>query len=71
MNNLKNHQHQPNNAKITSQLTNPTTTILLLTVQMFFELTVCSQKVELKRCIERKRFANFLANILQNVLSLN
>jgi hypothetical protein len=42
MNSLKNqkiHRHQPGNMKITSDLTNLTTAILILTVQMFFEWT--------------------------------
>jgi hypothetical protein len=43
MNSLKNqkiHRHQPGNMKITSDLTNLTTAILILTVQMFFEWTI-------------------------------
>jgi hypothetical protein len=38
--NQKNHRYQPGNMKITSNLTNLTTAILILTVQMFFEWTL-------------------------------
>jgi hypothetical protein len=38
--NQKNHRYQPGNMKITSDLTNLTTAILILTVQMFFEWTL-------------------------------
>jgi hypothetical protein len=36
--NKKNHRYRPDNMKITSDVTNLTTPILILTVQMFFEL---------------------------------
>jgi hypothetical protein len=35
--NKKNHRYRPGNMKITNDLTNLTTAILILTVQMFFE----------------------------------
>jgi hypothetical protein len=35
--NQKNHRYQPGSMKITSDVTNLTTAILILTVQMFFE----------------------------------
>jgi hypothetical protein len=38
--NQKNHRYQPGNMKITSDLSNLTTAILILTVQMFFEWTL-------------------------------
>jgi hypothetical protein len=41
MNSLKNRRKQLGNMKITSDLTNLTTAILILTVQMFFERTLC------------------------------
>jgi hypothetical protein len=44
MNNLKNqknHGYQLGNMKVTSDLTNLTTANLILTVQMFFEWTLC------------------------------
>jgi hypothetical protein len=41
--NQKNFRYQPGNMKITSDLTNLTTAILILTVQMFFEWTSFSQ----------------------------
>jgi hypothetical protein len=43
MNSLKNqkkHRYQPGNMKITSDLTNLTTAILILTVQVLFEWTL-------------------------------
>jgi hypothetical protein len=40
MNSLKNRRKQLGNMKITSDLTNLTTAILILTVQMFFEWTL-------------------------------
>jgi uncharacterized protein HemY len=43
MNSLKNRRKQLGNMKITSDLTNLTTAILILTVQMFFERTLCIQ----------------------------
>jgi hypothetical protein len=42
MNSLKNRRKQLGNMKITSDLTNLTTAILILTVQMFFEWTLRS-----------------------------
>jgi hypothetical protein len=51
MNSLKNqkiHRHQPGNMKITSDLTNLTTAILILTVQMFFEWTLVYQDKSVK-----------------------
>jgi hypothetical protein len=42
MNSLKNRRKQLGNMKITSDLTNLTTAILILTVQMFFEWTLYS-----------------------------
>jgi hypothetical protein len=35
--NQKNHRYRPGNMKITNDLTNLTTPILILTLQMFFE----------------------------------
>jgi hypothetical protein len=42
--NQKNNRFQPGNMKITSDLTNLTTAILILTVQMFFEWTLCENR---------------------------
>jgi hypothetical protein len=39
LNNQKNYRYRPGNIKISSDLTNLTTAILILTVQMFFEWT--------------------------------
>jgi hypothetical protein len=39
--------------KITSDLTNPTTAILILTVQMFFEWTLVVEDLKLKTQIYR------------------
>jgi fatty-acid desaturase len=54
--NQKNHRYQPGNMKITSDLTNLTTAILILTVQMFFEWTLC---------------ALFLKYVISNLISIN
>jgi hypothetical protein len=44
--NQKNHRYQPGNMKITSDLTNLITAILILTVQMFFEWTLHERILE-------------------------
>jgi hypothetical protein len=45
MNSLKKkNRYQPGNMKITSDLTNLTTAILILTVQMCFEWTLCENR---------------------------
>jgi hypothetical protein len=49
MNSLKNHRKQLGTMKITSDLTNLTTAILILTVQMFFEWTLCFTIFKSKR----------------------
>jgi hypothetical protein len=56
--NQKNHRYQPGNMKITSDLTNLTTAILILTVQMFFEWTLYFMDVRLPTRYKKRHFKN-------------
>jgi hypothetical protein len=56
--NQKNHRYQPGSMKITSDLTNLTTAILILTVQMFFEWTLCSIRSQCLLMIKNTKLTN-------------
>jgi hypothetical protein len=63
--NQKNYRYLPGNIKITSDLTNLTTAILILTVQMFFEWTLNTEILNTWFKIDSHKYGKFCSEYLR------